>query len=749
MNGIYLIMKKKRVPGKIAFLFIGAASTLWFLVRVIPKPSRAAYPCMRTAAPLMSGFILYLITLSGSALIFRRARTLVKKRRYLLATTAFVASLIILGISTGVKSGRAGTVVAGSTADDYPANEPYGTGIGQNPGRVVWAWDPDATDEHCTNSKDDPVRGADGYFLEKNNNREVIREMMENTVKRLTGAATLARAWDSLFMDLNRRKGKGPVSYRAGEDIFIKINQGGAGWLTNEGPDDDLSFINKSWTKKYYGMAESGPWVVIEILNQLVNEYGIPQGNILVGDPIAHIYKYHYDVMYSVFPGVHYVDIDPEHADIGRTILNESSQPCIFYSDKGTVMTGAVSEKLYQEMENADYLINIATLKAHALAGITLTTKNHFGSHTRADASHLHPGLLGYVDDDPYRTEYGVYRVLTDLMGHEKLGGNTVLFLVDGLWGGTEATERPVRWEIPPFNGDWPNSIFASQDQVALESVCFDFLRSEFDDPVGPGKARPWMGGVDDHLHQAADSRFWPEGIMYDPENDGIPIQSLGVHEHWNNLYDKQYSGNLGQRQGIELVRAEELENHMVEIIGIVPDFEITETESDLLIAENMASLFFDPDGDELQFTVRCSEPKLHFTVDPDRLSVRADSGYEGSSGAGLVATDGEFEAVILFRLFRERTHTGERIILGEGISCFPNPFEQKIYLEMDRKGLAKDASVRIYSIHGRMVSFQQMDLTEGEMAVTEIDLGDKPPGLYVIELHSGEMKFSSIIRKN
>jgi len=183
-----------------------------------------------------------------------------------------------------------------------------------------------------------------------------------------------------------------------------------------------------------------------------------------------------------------------------------------------------------------------------------LTTKNHFGSHSRGNAEHLHPGLIAPENDIPMRMEYGLYRVLTDVMGHEKLGGNTVLFVVDGLWGGTEAVDKPVKWDMAPFNGDWPNSIIASQDQVALESVCFDFLRTEFDDPAGPGKGRPLMGAVDDHLHQAASSDNWPEGFTYDPEGDGTPLGSLGVHEHWNNPTDKKYSRNLGYDQGIELV---------------------------------------------------------------------------------------------------------------------------------------------------------------------------------------------------
>jgi hypothetical protein len=60
--------------------------------------------------------------------------------------------------------------------------------------------------------------------------------------------------------------------------------------------------------------------------------------------------------------------------------------------------------------------------------------------------------------------------------------------------------------------------------------------------------------GVDDYMHQAADPSNWPNGIVYDPDNSGKPIPVLGVHEHWNNAVDKQYSRNLGNGNGIELV---------------------------------------------------------------------------------------------------------------------------------------------------------------------------------------------------
>ena len=152
------------------------------------------------------------------------------------------------------------------------------------------------------------------------------------------------------------------------------------------------------------------------------------------------------------------------------------------------------------------------------------------------------------------RDEYGMYRVMTDLMGHEKLGLNTVLFVVDGLWGGVEATDMPVWWYMDPFNGDFPNSLFVSQDAVALESVCIDFLRAEADINEDFND-RPFFPAVDDHLHQAASKENWAEGITYDPEGDGTEMPaSLGVHEHWDNDYNKQYSKNKDPNaNGIEL----------------------------------------------------------------------------------------------------------------------------------------------------------------------------------------------------
>ncbi len=93
----------------------------------------------------------------------------------------------------------------------------------------------------------------------------------------------------------------------------------------------------------------------------------------------------------------------------------------------------------------------------------------------------------------------------------------------------------------------WASSLFMSQDPVAIDSVGLDFVRNE---PT----ADECRGMPENYLHEAALADKPPSGTVYDPNQDGKPVASLGVHEHWNNATDRQYSRNLGKREGIELV---------------------------------------------------------------------------------------------------------------------------------------------------------------------------------------------------
>ncbi len=58
---------------------------------------------------------------------------------------------------------------------------------------------------------------------------------------------------------------------------------------------------------------------------------------------------------------------------------------------------------------------------------------------------------------------------------------------------------------------------------------------------------------MENYLHEAGLIGNPPSGTVYTNGN-GNKVENLGVHEHWNNSVDKQYSRNLGKVEGIELI---------------------------------------------------------------------------------------------------------------------------------------------------------------------------------------------------
>jgi hypothetical protein len=520
---------------------------------------------MRIAAPMASSFVLWFIGLSATVFSFKKMKAAFRESSY-----TYMAVFMLLTIASlffTLNQGRIDSFaeenniyniksLPDSLKETVTPNYPIGEAKGINPGAVVWVWNPDATNENCKNkyygNEGTPADdNDDGWFLNKNNDQVVIDSMLSSGLKALTNQPTDSSAWNAIFSYFNLNKYGKEAGYSDSEKIFIKINATSA-WLGNINANGDHI------RNQFYGLVETSPQVILSLLRQLVNIYGVPEENISVGDPLKNIYNNSYNLWHIEFPNVHYVGYDGNAAGEGREKVIPTTNKVIFYSDKGNVMGSAVSDKIYTVMDEADYLINVPSMKAHALAGITTFAKNHFGSHTREHAVHLHAGLVTHQDGYPIRYDSSMYRVQVDLMGHKKLGGNQVLFLLDALWSGGEAVDPPIKWDLEPFNYDWTSSLFLSQDMVAIESVAFDFMYSEYDGTYNshwyPKVYFPHMKGTTDYLRQAASSVYWPADLTYDPENDGTPINSLGVNEHWNNPIDKQYTRNLSTGEGINLI---------------------------------------------------------------------------------------------------------------------------------------------------------------------------------------------------
>src|SRR6266481_4595851 len=73
---------------------IGLAALLWILIRVVPKPSRANYPCQQAAIPLASGFIGYLLSFPAAVLAYRKGRQYAGRARYFLAGLCFLTAAV-------------------------------------------------------------------------------------------------------------------------------------------------------------------------------------------------------------------------------------------------------------------------------------------------------------------------------------------------------------------------------------------------------------------------------------------------------------------------------------------------------------------------------------------------------------------------------------------------------------------------------------------------------------------------------
>jgi len=204
--------------------------------------------------------------------------------------------------------------------------------------------------------------------------------------------------------------------------------------------------------------------------------------------------------------------------------------------------------KIYTE---ATYLINYALVRPHRVFGITMAAKNHFGSVYDTQAKAFTPNVLHAFALWDYATPYkhGSVNGLVQLLGHKELGGKTLLYFADGLYTSKNQSLSVVRWST--LNNRWFSSFLMSQDPVALDSVGYDLLCSEPNLTQGNPS---FNGHVDGYLHEAALAGHPPSKARYDPENDGTALQSLGVHEHWNNAAEKKYARNLGKKEGIELI---------------------------------------------------------------------------------------------------------------------------------------------------------------------------------------------------
>jgi uncharacterized protein (DUF362 family) len=559
VNKVLLFLKKNLKHNrwqKIFVILTGFAATLWFLIRVIPKPDRASYPCQRAAFPLASVFVLWVLSLFA-------LKPAVNKIAAVFKRSLWISTSLIFFIFSGYLLWTIAIFNSKSMADvvdpeayykfvSQPSNNPIGEAKGIFPGRVIWSHNPKAT-KWQGNWKQD----SDQWWLDKNTDQKLIEEMLVKTITQLTGEKDLKNAWKKIFEYHNKNsRGLDNVGYKPGESIAIKIN------ITNTyGP-------NK--TNNY---SEVSPQVVLALIRQLVNKGGVEQKDIIIYDSKDYAFPFMLTKVWNEFKDVRFVQsnkpdtIQPKNAGYGN---HQGLEGTIWI--KGITYSKGTYKQAYnmpKQIYDATYLINLAVLKAHSYpyntmedgdeghTGISLCGKNHFGSIQ--GPSELHKTINPSMDAIP-----NAYSPLVDLAASPNLGAKTILYLIDGLYAGRKWRTYPLHFPNAPFNNTmapyenatWPASVLASLDGVAIDCVGLDILNSQAKNNIDEfGHPRILLKSISgDYLMEMAKADNPPSGTKY-VQNDK-PVQSLGVFEHWDSDATRQYSRNLNPKtgKGIQLI---------------------------------------------------------------------------------------------------------------------------------------------------------------------------------------------------
>ncbi|MBE2236067.1 MAG: hypothetical protein IAE85_21425, partial [Anaerolinea sp.] len=327
---------------------VGLAALVWFLVRVVPKPSRAAYPCQQVAMPLASGFVLWLAGILGASVAFGGARRQFRQARWL--TGGLAVALALAGVLWALFSVQS-AIYAGQTPErveytPHPVNQPIGVAKGAAPGRVAWAYDPTVTVWNGSTT-------AAGQRWYDQVSQSKANDLMEWAVTGYAGASTSSAAWNTIFQSFN-----GGAGYQAGEKVFIKVNltTSHSNSCANSSYNWNITCLGAGATTGWTYIGQS-PQLMIALLDQLVNVVGVAQSNITIGDSTGLWVNELYNPVHSAFPNVVYMDA---RGGMGRTAAAKSTVPLYWSTSEAN---GKSQDYILQAIANAKYVIDFAILK--------------------------------------------------------------------------------------------------------------------------------------------------------------------------------------------------------------------------------------------------------------------------------------------------------------------------------------------------------------------------------------------------
>jgi hypothetical protein len=447
---------------KWSLLFAGLAACVWYLFRVLPKPSRAAYPCQRAAAPIRIGFLTYCVALVGYACSSTKARSLLRNKKPALAGLCFVAAAVSL------------LVFIANDARPAFAAHPVGPAKGIFPGRVAWVYNANAA----------LWNGTGNYWDAAVNPQAEYNKSFTAGIVALSGGKTDADSWDKIFHWFNQAHRRAGTGYQAGDMVAIKINQN-----------------NTAAPAADHGNAmNANPQTCVAVVASLVNA-GVPQADIWIGDPSRAVTDNIFNAIHQAFPNVKVVD---------------------YFGNNGRVTTTNVAGVFpNKDVKNAEsacfyharYIIDQPLLKGHVGQIITFGSKNFYGIN----------GIL--PDWQANGGKHPGDNALTAYMTNANFGGKVVLWCMDAMYPSPKLDDAPFNGvALAPFNGKPMSSFIMSLDGVAEECVSYDFWSTISGQSGGNGymnNAANAGAGVADHWNNSTAKQY---AKNLDPNANGIEL---------------------------------------------------------------------------------------------------------------------------------------------------------------------------------------------------------------------------------
>lgn len=482
----------------------------------------------------------------------------IKRRKFIQYISATFSASFLSSFSGKVIAGRRIESTQSEIVTKYDwkpdvLNRPIGVTKGIYPGRVAWAHTPGAA--HWPGkwqSMESP------WWLDENTNQEKVNRMIANVLQTLTGEKDNKKAWNALFQYYNEKNNGKKTGYSNNETIAIKIN---------------MNSTNRP--ERINNYTDLAPQTVYSMVEQLVKQGGISEDKIVIYDAKRYILPEVLGKIWRDFKDVRFLQEKEFTENQRHPIYGDFSRFELPDWVKGIEYSNGIDYPnatfIPKQVKDATYLINMAMLKCHSYpysnmekgdegqTAVTMIGKNHFGSIQ--GPSDLH-GLINTNRE----WKKDSYSPIVDLEASPHLGSKTILYILDGLYCARKHSSYAMHFPNAPFynknypyeNSEWPSCILGSLDGVALDSVGLDILYSQTKNNIDPeNEFRSWIlirENADGYLHEMASAGNPPSGMTY--MQNGKRVESLGVHEHWNNDEDRQYSRNLDpvNGKGIELI---------------------------------------------------------------------------------------------------------------------------------------------------------------------------------------------------